>query len=197
MTAPGYVCNSRIDIIATNAMARALLSPVFEFARATGTTPNTARFVFLEPAGRRFFPDYDKSSRSVVAALHASVGENPYDKPFTDLIGELSSRADVFRTLWARHDVAPHTTGNKLFRHPDAGLLELDFEVMPLPGDTRMTLAVFTAAPDSPAADCLALLSSLGADQVAQPVRGQARSITAAVNSTHLPPATGHDSLDR
>jgi transcriptional regulator with XRE-family HTH domain len=138
VTAPAYVYNSRVDIVASNALARALLSPVFDFARITASPPNTARFAFLDPTGPRFYPEWDRVSRGVVAALHTAVGRNPYDKALTDMIGELSSRSEVFRTLWAAHDVGFHLTGSKRFRHPDVGLIELDYEVMPLPVDGRL-----------------------------------------------------------
>ena len=80
------------------------------------------------------------------------------------MIGELSSRSEVFRTLWAAHDVGHHATGSKRFRHPDVGLLELDYEVMPLPGEGRLMLVAYTAASGTPSADSLALLASLAAD---------------------------------
>lgn len=37
--------------------------------------------------------------------LHAAAGRNPYDKPLSNLVGELSTRSETFRTLWATHDV--------------------------------------------------------------------------------------------
>ncbi|HEY3337344.1 MAG TPA: helix-turn-helix transcriptional regulator [Propionicimonas sp.] len=165
VTAPAYVYNSRVDIIASNALARAVLSPVFDFAESTASLPNTARYAFLDPSGSRFYPDWERVSRGVVAALHVAVGRNPFDKPLTDLIGELSSRSDVFRTLWATQDVWLHLTGSKVLRHPEMGLLELDYEVLPLPGEGQLSLVVYSAARGTPAADSLALLGSLIAGQ--------------------------------
>jgi transcriptional regulator with XRE-family HTH domain len=56
--APTVVRNGRLDVIATNALGRALLSPAF--ADAT-TTTNLARFTFIDPNGRDFFVDWTTS----------------------------------------------------------------------------------------------------------------------------------------
>ena len=75
------------------------------------------------------------------------------DKELQDLIGELSTRSECFRQLWAAHDVKYHRTGVKLFHHPLVGDLTLDFEAFELPSDEGQRLNVYTAAPDSPAAE--------------------------------------------
>jgi hypothetical protein len=41
----------------------------------------------------------------MVAVLRAEAGRHPYDKPLTNLVGELSTRSEEFRTRWAAHDV--------------------------------------------------------------------------------------------
>lgn len=174
-TVPAYLRDSRIDMVAANALARELHAPVFAFARATGTAPNTARFAFLDPAGQHFYPDWEQVTRDVVAALHAAAGHNPYNKPLTDLIGELSTRSDTFRALWANHNVGLHRTGTKRMRHPDVGLLELGYDVLELPGEPDLTLIAYTAAAGTPTADTLALLASLAATRTAeQAARGSA-----------------------
>ena len=60
-----------------------------------------------------------------VATLRGVAGRNPYDKRLTDLIGELSTRSERFRTLWAAHNVRHHRTGIKRLHHPVVGDLEL------------------------------------------------------------------------
>ena len=101
--------------------------------------------------------------RDLVAALRAEAGRNPYDKGLTDLVGELSSRSETFRTLWASHDVRLHRTGSKRLHHPVVGDVELSYEAMELPADPGLTLNVYTAEPGSPSADALGLLASWAA----------------------------------
>ncbi|NYI60199.1 helix-turn-helix transcriptional regulator [Cellulomonas soli] len=165
---PAYLRDSRMDMLAANALARELHAPVFRYAEHTGTAPNTARFAFLDPSGRDFYPDWETVSRGCVAVLHATAGLNPYDKALSDLVGELSTRSEAFRTLWATHDVRVHRTGLKRLRHPAVGILELDYDVMELVQEPGVLLIAYSAAPGTPAADCLELLAALAATHRAE-----------------------------
>ena len=104
-----------------------------------------------------------RAGRSGVFVLRAEAGRKPYDKGLTDLVGELSMRSELFRTLWASHDVRLHLTGTKRLHHPVVGDLELTYEAMELPVDQGLTLNVYTAEPGSPSADALNLLASWAA----------------------------------
>ena len=156
MPTPAYLRNGRFDILAANDLGRALYSPLYEQT----AQPNSARFTFLDNASAEFFLDFAKVESDCVAFLRAEAGRDPYDKDLQDLIGELSTRSDRFRQLWAAHDVRYHRTGTKRLHHPLVGDLSLDFEAFELPGDEGQRLNVYTAAPDSPAAEALGLLAS-------------------------------------
>ena len=149
MPMPAYLRNGRFDVLAANDLGRALYSPLYEQADA-GEHPNSARFLFLDPAAPEFFVDYDKVLNDCVAFLRAEAGRDPYDKDLSDLVGELSTRSEDFRRRWAAHDVRYHRTGRKRFHHPIVGDLELDFEAFELPGDPGQRINVYTAPPDSP-----------------------------------------------
>ena len=168
MPTPAYLRNGRFDILAANDLGRALYSPLYE----DSDTPNTARFVFLNPAGPEFFLDFDKIQNDAVAYLRAEAGRDPYDKELQDLIGELSTRSERFRQRWAAHDVRYHRTGVKRLHHPLVGDLILDFEALELPGDEGQRLNIYTAPPDSPTADTLALLASWALPQRSGPREG-------------------------
>ena len=71
---PAFVRNGRLDILAVNTLGRALYSPVF----ASPARPvNLARFRFLDPAARDFYPDFDDSARTTVALLRTEAGRDP------------------------------------------------------------------------------------------------------------------------
>ena len=53
---------------------------------------------FVETAAREFFADWERAADDIVAVLRSTAGKNPYDKDLTDLIGELSTRSEEFRT---------------------------------------------------------------------------------------------------
>ena len=158
--APATVSNMRCDYLAANQLGRALYAPLFE---SREQPPNSARFTFLDPAAQEFFLDWEKAAKDLVRALRSMAGRNPYDRGLTDLVGELSTRSEPFRTWWAAHNVRYHQTGTKRLHHPVVGDLELSYEVMELTADTGLRLAVFTAEPGSRSEDTLNLLASWAA----------------------------------
>jgi hypothetical protein len=83
-----------------------------------------------------------------------------------DLVGELATRSEAFRTRWAAHDVRLHHTGAKRFHHPVVGELSIVFNTMALPADRGLSLAVYTAEPGSPSAEKLAVLASWAAPDI-------------------------------
>ena len=161
--APAWVRNDRHDVLAMNQLARALYSPVLADPRRPA---NTTRFVYLQPeAAREFFVDYDRIAKDAAAMLRLEAGRNPYDKALIELVGELSTRSELFRTRWASHDVQFHRSGRKRLRHPAVGQLALDFESLELASAPGLVINVYTAPAASPAADALKLLASWAASQ--------------------------------
>jgi transcriptional regulator with XRE-family HTH domain len=161
--APAWVRNGRHDILAMNKLARALYSPVLTDPRRPA---NTTRFVYLNPeAAQEFFVDYDRIANDAAAMLRLEAGRNPHDKALVELVGELSTRSELFRQRWASHDVHLHRSGRKRLRHPVVGQLDLDFESVELASEPGLYLNVYTAAAGTPTADALKLLASWAASQ--------------------------------
>ncbi|WAC57144.1 helix-turn-helix domain-containing protein [Gordonia sp. SL306] len=161
--APAWVRNGRHDIVAMNQLARALYSPVLADPRRPA---NTTRFVYLHPEeAEEFFVDYDQIARDAAAMLRLEAGRNPNDKALIQLVGELSTRSELFRQRWASQDVRFHRSGRKRLRHPVVGQLDLDFEGMELPSEPGLYLNIYTAAAGTPTADGLKLLASWAASQ--------------------------------
>ena len=105
-----------------------------------------------------------------MAILRSEAGRAPYDRVLSDLVGELSTRSDAFRVLWASHDVREHRTGTKSVHHPVVGDLDLSYESMELSSDRGLLLLAYTAEPGSASHDGLQLLANWAAtsDQAAQ-----------------------------
>lgn len=155
--APAYVRNGRFDVLATNRLGRALFSDAY----ADGETSfNFARYTFLDPRSRDFFVEWERIGRDSVAALRLEAGYNPYDRGLTDLVGELSTRSEEFRTWWAAHNVKFHNTATKTLRHSVVGELEVTGEALVLPGDPGLTIVTYTVEPASPSAAALDFLAS-------------------------------------
>lgn len=161
--APAWIRNGRHDVLAMNQLARALYSPVLADPRRPA---NTTRFVYLNPeAAERFFVDYDQITRDAAAMLRLEAGSNPHDEQLIALVGELSTRSELFRQRWVSQDVRFHRSGRKRLNHPIVGQLDLDFEAMPLPSEPGLQLNIYTAAANTPTADNLKLLASWAASQ--------------------------------
>ncbi|WP_243062694.1 helix-turn-helix transcriptional regulator [Humibacter sp. RRB41] len=160
--APMWVRDRRMDFVAANPLGRALYAPMLDDPANQG---NTARFTFLNPASRIFFPDWEANADDLVATMRTYAGQNPLDKPLTDLIGELVTRSDTFRYRWARHDVRHHRAGLKRIHHPAVGDLELSYQAMEFPANPDWFMFAYTAVPGSPTAERLLLLGSLAATE--------------------------------
>lgn len=154
--------NQRADIVATNPLARALYDPLYLTQPEPVSYP---RFIFLDPAARTFYPDWDVIADASVASLRTVAGRAPFDRSITDLVGELSTRSQEFRVRWARHDVRLHIEGIKRMHHPVVGLVELEYNVLALPADDGLNLTVYTAAPGSESEEKLRLLASWWASE--------------------------------
>ncbi|MFF9126583.1 helix-turn-helix transcriptional regulator [Streptomyces sp. NPDC014889] len=163
---PAFVRNGRMDILAANALARAFYTDVYA---APHNQANLARFNFLDPASRRFYPDWDQAADVAVAILRTEAGRNPHDKDLHDLVGELSTRSDDFRTRWGAHNVRHHGTGTKRFHHQTVGDLTLAYEGLEMAAEPGLTLTIYTAEPCSPSEEGLRLLATWAATREADP----------------------------
>src|SRR3954453_13556117 len=161
-----FVRNGRLDICAINPLGRAFYRPIYD-AEAAYTAerrpPNLPRFCFLAPTAEEFYPDWNEAADTTVAILRTEAGRDPHNRALTDLVGELATRSDAFRTRWAADDVRLHHTGIKRFRHPVVGDLTVGFNAMELPADPGLTLTMYTAEPGSPSEEKLTLIASWSA----------------------------------
>jgi transcriptional regulator with XRE-family HTH domain len=155
-----FVRDPRQNLLATNALGHAFYAPVIGDG---GRPPNLARFQFLDPASRDFYPDWDRFAEMCVGVMRAEAGRDPHDRGLQDLVGELSTRSEDFRRLWADHNVRTHGTGTKRFHHPIVGELTLAYEELAITAEPGLVLLVYTAQPGSPSAERLRLLASWAA----------------------------------
>jgi transcriptional regulator with XRE-family HTH domain len=155
---PALVRNGRMDIVAANRLARAMYCDLYP---CPDRSPNLARYAFLDrEKSDRFYPDWNVAADATVAILRIEAGRDPYDKGMQDLIGELSTRSEEFRTKWGAHNVRRHASGVKNFNHPIVGELNLIFEGAELMADPGLNLLIYTAEPGSRTSEALQLLAS-------------------------------------
>lgn len=158
---PAFVRDRHQNLIATNPLGAAFYSPVIGDG---GRIPNLARFQFLDPASRDFYPDWDLFAQMCVGIMRVEAGRDPHDRTLQDLVGELTTRSKTFAKLWSAHDVRTHGTGTKRFRHPMVGELTLSYEELSLTAEDGLSLLIYTAEPDSSSSERLQLLAHWAAD---------------------------------
>jgi transcriptional regulator with XRE-family HTH domain len=167
--AAAFVGNERLDILAANQLGRALFSELYA---APARPVNTARFVFLDPRAEASYGEWDRVATESVAILRSAAGRDPYNRDLSDLVGELATQSEAFRTRWAAHNVRFHNTGVKHFNHPVVGELHLTFNRLDIAADPGLTIFTYTAEPDSRSEEALKLLGSWAATvDPAEPAR--------------------------
>lgn len=142
---PAFVAGPALDILAANAMAAALHE---SFTPAD----NLARMVFLDPAGREFYREWERAAHSCVAEIRAAYGHDPDNARIAEVVAELSAASPEFARLWDRHDVKPKTQEEKHLRHPVVGDLDIRFATFTVSGAASQQLVVYQAEPASPTA---------------------------------------------
>lgn len=162
---PAFILGPALDVLAHNALAAALHSGFQRF-------DNLARMVFLDPAGRAFYQDWDKAANSCVAELRAAYGHDPDSPRITEVVDTLRARSPEFAELWARHEVKGKTQQAKNLAHPEVGALEIEFSAFTVNSAPHQQLVVYQAEPASATAAAFAeLRSRAGREESARVVR--------------------------
>ncbi|MHA6621021.1 helix-turn-helix domain-containing protein [Pseudonocardia sp. DLS-67] len=159
---PAFVESRTFDVLAANRLATAL-SPRIRPGE------NRLRSILLGEEEQDLHPDWERFIGGMVAAFRTSLGTDVDDPRLAQLVGELSLASELFRQLWARHDVKPLAGGLTRMRHPEVGMLELGREKLPIADSGGQLLVIYHAEPGSETARSLALLGSLASEARQEP----------------------------
>ncbi|MFI6079692.1 helix-turn-helix domain-containing protein [Streptomyces sp. NPDC051217] len=149
-----YALGPAFDVLATNTIADALLSPFAD-------ERNMPRILFTHPRAKAVFTDWDLLRRSTVFALRLNAGRFPDDAGITNLVAELRRTSPEFRELWDDHKVGNLTRTFKVFVHPTAGRIELTYQTFDVVDAPGQLLLVGTPERGSRSEEALAYLASM------------------------------------
>ena len=158
--APLCVCDAAWGLITWNPLFAALIGDPSEWR---GRWRNIIWRHYAAPGERVLqTPEQRRSFQiAMVTDLRASLVRYPHDPELRALIDELRAGYDEFAQLWDQPVVGFHQTEQKTIRHPGLGPLVIDCDVLTVPG-SDLRIVVYTAAPNSEAAEKLRLLSVIG-----------------------------------
>ncbi|MGP5292607.1 putative DNA-binding protein [Corynebacterium xerosis] len=156
---PAFVQNSRLEIVAANALGQALYADA-EGDHRLELPFSMPSFVFLDPRSPAFYGDWSRVARNQVALLRTSAGRTPDDPELLALIGKLSTQSPHFRELWATHDVLKYRKGPKNYHHPVVGDIEFIGESFDLSEHEDLALLTYTYETNSPTEQAMTLLAS-------------------------------------
>lgn len=159
---PAFVLGRRMDVLAWNPLAAALIT---DFGALAPARRNMMLLLFLDPSSRDLYANWTEIARESIAHLRGATGRHPDDQRLAAIVGELSVKSPEFRQLWSGHDVKEKGFGRKEFDHPMVGRLSLDYEAMALSDGQDKMLVTYTAEPDSPSAAALQLLAVIGGER--------------------------------
>ncbi|MGP3944146.1 helix-turn-helix transcriptional regulator [Streptomyces sp. 6N106] len=140
---PAMLMNHRYDILAWNhEMTRVLL----DFDTLPPAQRNAMWLCLMHPEIREFYVDRERVVREGIAHLRAAWATHPEDRALTDRIAEFIARDEEFARLWAERDIKVNGRGHKVMRHPDVGVIAVDFEVLIPLEDPEQRLVIFRPA---------------------------------------------------
>jgi transcriptional regulator with XRE-family HTH domain len=154
---PSFVIGRRSDVLASNALARALIT---DWYAMPARERNYVRWMFLAAEPRTLYPDWATVAAEAVGSLRLDAGRYPDDPVTQRLVGELAMHSDDFRRWWADHRVVERSHGTKRMRHPIVGELEIHYEALNLPADPDQSLFIYTTRAGTASHDAMRLLAS-------------------------------------
>ncbi|MBP5937253.1 helix-turn-helix domain-containing protein [Streptomyces acidiscabies] len=164
---PAVVLSDTMDVLAWNQLAAALLT---DFAQVPEADRNYVWLLFNDPTLRARYEDWPAGAHACVAYLRMHTAHHPDAPRLQHLLERMAPHAD-FQRWWQNREVAVQGTGNKIFHHPVAGTVTLDWDTLTSSTAPDQHIVIWTAPPDSPSEKGLRLLAAAQTEAVVRVVR--------------------------
>ncbi|TKI05977.1 helix-turn-helix transcriptional regulator [Martelella alba] len=136
---PAIIRTCTWDLTAWNPAAAA----VFDYNALQPGQMNILRRIFYEPAARAAQLDWESVARFAVAAFRVDVMRAGAAKNTEALVNELCRRSPEFAALWRDNDVRTHGEGVKHLRHPELGIIALEYSAFAVDGRPDLSMVIF------------------------------------------------------
>ncbi|MBZ9735993.1 helix-turn-helix transcriptional regulator [Mesorhizobium sp. CA18] len=159
---PAIIKTATWDVVAWNRAAAAMLT---DYSKLPREQRNILRLMFGNSRVRDAQDDWQSVARFVVGSFRADAVRAGAGAEVTELVEELSRISPEFAALWRDNDVvAAHGEGVKRLRHPEIGLIELEFSVFAVDGRPELGMIVYNPVTQSDAERIRSLIASRAAE---------------------------------
>lgn len=159
---PAIIKTATWDVVAWNRAAAAMLT---DYSKLPREQRNILRLMFGNPRVRHAQDDWQSVARFVVGSFRADAVRAGAGAEVAELVEELSRVSPEFAALWRDNDVVPaHGEGVKRLRHPEIGLIELEFSVFAVDGRPELGMIVYNPVTQSDAERIRSLIAARAAE---------------------------------
>jgi transcriptional regulator with XRE-family HTH domain len=136
---PAFVKTVTWDLVAWNRAAGAM----FGYDALAPERRNILRRFFFDPQIRTVQPDWETFARFAVAAFRVDTVRAGASANVQTLVDELRRSSPEFEKFWRENDVLTHGEHTKHFRHPVAGVIEVEYSGFSIDGRPDLNLVVY------------------------------------------------------
>lgn len=155
---PAIIKTATWDVVAWNRAAATMLT---DYSKLPREQRNILRLMFGNPRVRQAQDDWQSVARFVVGSFRADATRAGAGAEITQLVEELCRISPEFEALWRDNDIVPaHGEGVKRLRHPEIGLIELEFSVFAVDGRPELGMIVYNPATQADAERIRSLVAS-------------------------------------
>jgi transcriptional regulator with XRE-family HTH domain len=138
-TSPAFIKSLTWELVAWNRAAAA----VFGYDALGPGERNILRRIFCTPASRLANPHWESVARFAVAAFRADVARAGPSAEIDMVIDALSADSAEFAAMWRDSDVRSYGDGVKNLRHPEAGIIAMEFSSFAVDGRPDLGLVIY------------------------------------------------------
>ena len=153
---PAFVKTSTWDVVAWNRAAAVLT----DYGTLAVHQRNILRIIFCDPRVRAAQLDWQSVARFAVAAFRADAARAGASASVQALVEDLSRISPEFAALWRDHDVTIYGEGSKHLRHPQLGLIAMEYSAFAVDGRPDLSMVIYNPATPEDAARIRSLLAS-------------------------------------